>query len=415
MEQIIDVEYRELTDLENKTTEELASETNLLYSQSEAMANMALMTLAQAGQRLKVIKSRLKHGEWEDWCAENLKFSKSKAEKVMALASRMLEENSVFSKTEMFTDIGISKVYALLGAPEEVAEEVLQNPEISEMTVKELKEEIRQLKAEMEQVENAHKASLEESSAAEESLRLRIKELEADLQNREATDPAELEAKETELQSIKDQLAKEKEKAKSAKEKADKEKGEAIYNAKRQAEKEAKKKFDEETEILRTSNQQAAEEIDRLQKQLKNSQNTELIEFNLKFRQLNVDYNECMSTIHTIREGDPDKAEKMKTALRMAMEEMIGELKMSGIGKDHNNFNNCRGCTNYSASPDCRKACEGYKFRMTKNVMLAEGIGQLMDIIAKEPGTILNINIQKRAILTLEGAKCALLGDEDYD
>lgn len=326
MEQIVDVEYRELSELENKSTEELASEANLIWQQMETIGNIGMMMAAQAGKRLTVIKGRLGHGEWETWSKNNLKFSIRKANNMMRLADKMQDENSLFSKTQISADIGISKVYELLYAPEEVAEQVLQNPEISEMTVKEFKDEIKKLKLEKEHAQDALKASTEEYTNREQALKQHIKELMDDLQNREGVDPAEMEAKEKELQAVKDRLAKEKEKVKKAKEKANKEKEEAIYNAKKQAETEAKKKIDEETELLRTSNQKAAEEIDRLQKQLKNSQNIELVEFNLKFKQLNVNFNECLRSIITVREKAPEEAEKMKKALKMAMEQMIGGL-----------------------------------------------------------------------------------------
>lgn len=65
----------------------------------------------------------------------------------MSLAKRCEEENSLFSKTQTFADLSISKVFALLAAPEEVAVEVVENNDISEMTVRELKEEIADLKS----------------------------------------------------------------------------------------------------------------------------------------------------------------------------------------------------------------------------------------------------------------------------
>ena len=121
MELIIDVEYREITELEEKSTELLTAEANSLYSQAEAVANVSMGLLIQAGERLVAIKQRIDHGGWEDWCSENLAFSKSKAERMMRLAKKAREEGSIFSNPSTLTDIGISKVWALLSAPEEVA------------------------------------------------------------------------------------------------------------------------------------------------------------------------------------------------------------------------------------------------------------------------------------------------------
>lgn len=144
----IDVAYRTEVNLENKSTEQLAAEVNVRYHQAEGLANMSAMMLADAGRRLIEIKGRIPHGQFESWCADNLEFSKSKAEKMMKLAERVDDESSLFSKTETFTDIGISRVWALLAAPEEVAAEVIETHDVSDMTVRELKEEIARLKEE---------------------------------------------------------------------------------------------------------------------------------------------------------------------------------------------------------------------------------------------------------------------------
>ena len=147
MNEITNVEYEVQKELVDKTTEELQIEVNGLYHQLEMVGNIAMMIAANAGQRLLVIKERLNHGEFESWCESHLDFSKRKAEMMMSLAKRCEEENSLFSKTQTFADLSISKVFALLAAPEDVAVEVVENNDISEMTVRELKEEIADLKS----------------------------------------------------------------------------------------------------------------------------------------------------------------------------------------------------------------------------------------------------------------------------
>ena len=137
----IDVTFRTEISIENKSTEQLTAEVNVRYRQAEQLAGMSAMMLADAGRRLIEIKARIPHGQFETWCADNLEFSKSKAEKMMKLAERVADENSLFSKTETFTDIGISRVWALLAAPEEVAAEVIETNDVESMTVRELKAE----------------------------------------------------------------------------------------------------------------------------------------------------------------------------------------------------------------------------------------------------------------------------------
>ena len=85
MGDIIDVEYKEVVDLESLTTEELKNGANLYWSQMELLGKMGIELAARAGKNLNVIKSRIGHGGWEDWCNENLRFSKRKAERMMKI------------------------------------------------------------------------------------------------------------------------------------------------------------------------------------------------------------------------------------------------------------------------------------------------------------------------------------------
>ena len=153
----IDVAYQTNIAIENKSTEQLAGEINTGYHQAESLARMSYMYLADAGRKLIEVKGRLKHGQFESWCENNLEFSKSKAEKCMKLAKKIDDENSLFSKTETFTDIEISTVWALLSAPEEVAAEVIETNDVTDMTVRELKEEIARIKEEKQEAERAAK------------------------------------------------------------------------------------------------------------------------------------------------------------------------------------------------------------------------------------------------------------------
>ena len=157
----IDVAYQTEVSLESKSTEQLTAEVNVRYRQAESLAAMSATMLADAGRRLIEIKGRIPHGQFEDWCAENLEFSKSKAEKMMKLSEKMDDENSLFSKTETFTDIGISRIWALLAAPEEVAAEIVETHDVNEMTVRELKEQIQTLKRRVKEEEDKrHEAEM---------------------------------------------------------------------------------------------------------------------------------------------------------------------------------------------------------------------------------------------------------------
>lgn len=332
MNEIIDVEYKEVIDLSDKTTEELTAEANTLWNQMEAIGSIGIMMAAQAGRRLNVIKERLPHGEWEGWAKNNLEFSLRKANRMMSLAEKMEDESSLFANPTTLSDIGISKVWALLSAPEEVAEEVVNNPELPDMTVKELEEEIRRLKEKNAGLEKEIKTSADESLSLQSDLRSQIDQLMAELKIYQDT-PAKSEETEKEiadlkaqLERAKDKLEKEKKNTEKAKASVEEEKQKAADEAAKTAKEEALAKFKEDNKLLIASNQQAAEEIDRLQRLLENNSQPEIAEFKVHSDQLQRSFISCRDCINKIT--DTEKSDKMRMALKTIMQQLIDSLEV---------------------------------------------------------------------------------------
>ena len=345
MNQIIDVDYEVVESMENKSVEELAVEANQFYAQAEAVANVALMYMAQAGARLEVVKGKLPHGEFEEWCKNNLSFSKSKAEKMMKLNQKLSDKNSIFAKTETFTDIGISKVWALLSAPEEVAEKVLNNPEAAEMTAREFKDEIRRLKEEKEKLEDEKTGllgDLENEKAFSRELsnnvmnldkklsgaNARIAQLEAEplVDEETAKKNEELTAEVERLKALKeeaaaerdkltDKLTKEKEKSKALKKSMDEEIEKAVEKGKADAREEALIEARRESEELQKAYDESKCNIEKLERQLQQSNNEALISFKLKCTQLQLDFNAALESIDDVKAQDPEQGTKMISAL----------------------------------------------------------------------------------------------------
>lgn len=332
MNEIIDVEYKEVIDLSDKTTEELTAEANTLWNQMEAIGSIGIMMAAQAGRRLNVIKERLPHGEWESWAQNNLKFSLRKANNMMKLAEKTEDENSFFANPQSLADIGITKVWALLSAPEDVAKEVVENPDAAEMTTREFKEEIRRLKEKNAELKKELEDSADESQNLQSDLRTQIDQLVAELKIYEET-PAKSEETEKEIADLKTQLEKantalekEKEKTKKAKDSIEEEKQKAADEAAKAAKEEALAKFKEDNKLLITSNQQAAEEIDRLQRLLENNSQPEIAEFKVHSDQLQKSFISCRDCISKIT--DIEKAAKMRMALKTIMQQLIDSLEV---------------------------------------------------------------------------------------
>ena len=332
MNEIIDVEYKEVINLSDKTTEELTAEANTLWNQMEAIRSIGIMMAAQAGRRLNVIKERLPHGEWESWAQNNLKFSLRKANNMMKLAEKTEDENSFFANPQSLADIGITKVWALLSAPEDVAKEVVENPDAAEMTTREFKEEIRRLKEKNAELKKELEDSADESQNLQSDLRTQIDQLVAELKIYEET-PAKSEETEKEIADLKTQLEKantalEKEKKNTEKAKAsiEEEKQKAADEAAKTAKEEALAKFKEDNKLLIESNQQAAEEIDRLQRLLENNSQPEIAEFKVHSDQLQKSFISCRDCIGKIT--DIEKAAKMRMALKTIMQQLIDSLEV---------------------------------------------------------------------------------------
>ena len=332
MNEIIDVEYKEVINLSDKTTEELTAEANTLWNQMEAIGSIGIMMAAQAGRRLNVIKERLPHGEWESWAQNNLKFSLRKANNMMKLAEKTEDENSFFANPQSLADIGITKVWALLSAPEDVAKEVVENPDAAEMTTREFKEEIRRLKEKNAELKKELEDSADESQNLQSDLRTQIDQLVAELKIYEET-PAKSEETEKEIADLKTQLEKantalEKEKKNMEKAKAsiEEEKQKAADEAAKTAKEEALAKFKEDNKLLIESNQQAAEEIDRLQRLLENNSQPEIAAFKVHSDQLQKSFLSCRDCIGKIT--DIEKAAKMRMALKTIMQQLIDTLEV---------------------------------------------------------------------------------------
>jgi len=323
--EIVNVEYHEIEELDEKSTEELTEKANTLYQQMQLIGAMGLQVAAQAGQCLTVIKERVGHGNWGDWCKQNLKFSERKAQNMMKLSAEMREKNSIFANSQTFADIEISKVYELLAAPEEVQKAMIENPKTEDMNVREFKDEIRRLKEEL--AEERAKEKINESEEELTQAKKKIEELTRQLtlhsgEKSEAEWQKELDALKSQIAKETEKVAKAAEKLKAAKAEAEKKAETAAEEAAEKAKKEAAEKFKEENKLLIDSNRQAAEEIDRLQRKLESNAQPEIAGFKIHADQLQQSFNACMESAKRIESSDAAQAQKMRTALKTIMQKL---------------------------------------------------------------------------------------------
>lgn len=332
--EIVNAEYREIENLDEKSTEELTAKTNTLYQQMQLIGAVGIQMAADAGRCLTKIKERIGHGNWGDWCKRNLEFSERKAQNMMKLAAEMHEKNGIFSNPQTFADIEISKVYALLAAPEEVQKAVLNDPKMEEASVREFQDEIKRLKAELaaERAKEQVDTSAEELAAAEQ----KIEELSAQVKIlQEGKSEAEWEQ---EVQDLKQKIDAEAQKAKDAARKlkeakaaaaaeAEKAAEVAAEKAKEDARVEAKAEVEKETAKLAGEVSAARAEIEKLNKKLENSTAAEIVEFKVKADQLQKDFRGCMKCIEDMYGKDLGQASRMAAALKQVMQAMITEAE----------------------------------------------------------------------------------------
>ena len=333
MMNIVETPYKEITSLQDRETEQLTIEVNTIYQQMEAIGNIGLQLAAEAGERLIEIKGRLAHGEFESWCKDNLTFSKRKAENMMRWSQKCKDENSIFSKTQTFTDLGISKVWALLAAPEEVAEEVLKEG-ASDMSVRELQDEISRLKSEKKTAQEYARASEEEQANLEEEIEILKRQLEearreSEEENSQSTSEAEEETEKLKkkLETAEANLQKTKKKLKTEKNNSEKKIEEAISQAKEEARKEAEAKASKSLDDITKKYEESQSVINKLQTALANSENKALAIFKVKSDLLQESFNSCLASIEDVAAEDQEKGDKMKAALRQIMSNQIERLQ----------------------------------------------------------------------------------------
>lgn len=320
-ESIIDVNYEvneNNGELEDKSTEQLCHEANGLYQQMEAVGNVALMMAASAGRRLLIVKERLPHGEFGTWCDNNLDFSQSKANKMMQLAKRSSDENSIFSNSYTCTNLSISKAFALLSAPDDVAKEVIESEDINDMTVTELKAEIANLKA--------RNNELEAGTDEMENLKNRIAELEAE-QSESEISVEELTAKDDEIKRLKEKLEKEKAKAQTVKNKTEAAVQEAVDKYKAEYEKEKAEAVKEGKAKLQAAYTEAEKTIARLEKELSASSQEDLTTFRAQVNILQEVFQSCCKSLAVIEAKDPGQGEKVRSALLQVLHIEEEQLK----------------------------------------------------------------------------------------
>lgn len=317
MSSIVEADYRVV---QERTLPVIASE--ILFIESQ-VARTALEGAIQIGLKLKEAKEQVEHGQWENWCHENLNYGKSKTEKLMRIASEYGDENSIYAKTYTCTDLSISKALSLLQVPEEEVKSFSENNDVESMTVKELNDKIKALESEKEMRAVEVNVLTEEYekrlTAADEELE-HIKNELTELQDSTA-DPDALADLEAKLEKAKEKEKKLKEEMKQEKESRDLQIQQAVEEKADQMRKEAEQAAAERLSEAESLNTELAEKLDHLEKKLESRTDESLLLFKLKSDQLQEVFRECLQAADEA--GNP----KLKQALKGLMQKLSGGIE----------------------------------------------------------------------------------------
>lgn len=312
MSNIVEAQYEIV---QERTLPVIISEIKII---EQHVTKTAIEGAIQIGERLQEAKELAGHGNFGQWCQENLNYSQDTAQKFMKLAREYGGQNNVLANTAMSRNFSISNALSLLKVPEEDREQFVEEHQVEDMTNKELEEEIRQLNEEkasrertIEVLNNSMRNEAEKLLQAQHE----IEDLKRQLDDAsvEAVDPKEVEKLKAKLEKTEAALEKEKEKLK--KEKDD-----------RQAaiDKELKAAGDAMQEQAKKSIESLQKEVDRLKRREQKTGNETLLKFKILVDQLQDVFRQAGECI--LAEEDQDKANKMNAALRQVLQSMEEDL-----------------------------------------------------------------------------------------
>ena len=227
------------------------------------------------------------------------------------------------------TRLGVTKLEMLIDVLPEERAELIEENDLGEMSVKELKAEIDKLKEQTKQLSLFAERTETDTSALER----RIEELEEENRRLGEVPPAEV--SEDELKKLREEIAAEVRKDEKAKKAAEIEK--AAEKAKKEAEKnlEAEKKAaaDEAVRELQKSlgeiEREKAEAVARAEdfrKKLEISKNGDATTFKYLFEECQGRFNKMLDFLDGIKESDADTYNKLLAAVRALISQMEGAL-----------------------------------------------------------------------------------------
>ncbi len=327
---------------EARTLDVIASEIKIIEKQT---SQVVLTGAIEIGKRLSEAKEQIEHGGWEDWCKEHLNYSREWASKLIKISEEYGDENSPYlraiSNVNTSSHLSISNALRLLQVPEnEVENFVEEHPDVSDLKVKELENEIKKLKEDMK-AQELEKEELEDDITVSDDeikrLKVELAETRAELSEaketvKESKGPSEEDLKKLEDNKAKleKKIAKLEENIEKLKEEHEKELEAKLSEAKTEALEDAKKEVERQTsgtvEALKKAKEEvnaAKAEIEKMQKQLAQSNNEQIATHKVKMKNIQDTYNDILQNINSMGEED---RERIRTGFKKFIQMLADQI-----------------------------------------------------------------------------------------
>lgn len=295
---------------------------------------MVLESSIEIGRRLLEAKEVVGHGGWGDYLREQVNFSPSTANNLMAICKEYGDtqlELGKSPKSQTFGNLTYSQAVALLALPAEAREEVVAEHDMEATSVRELQTIIEEKKREAEAArEEAEKARNAVDAAVAEKEQAR----EAALKNSQIAHQRgeELKKREKELTDAREEIKRLESRPVEVAVQPPSE--EELAALRQDAEKAAAEKLGKEMAALRkelTESRQAGEQQSartaELEKKLAVAGDGDMVEFNLLIKQIQEDVEKLHRKYLAVLSGDQEKAGKLRTAAIKVLQLMAERWK----------------------------------------------------------------------------------------
>lgn len=305
MSNIVEANYQVV---QERTLPVIASE---ILQIEENACRVAMDAAIRIGERLVEAKDIAGHGNWAQWCEENLNYSQKKAERFMKIFEEYGDENSPYLKSTTLSKLSISKALSLLDIPKDEIENFAETHDIESLSVRELEEEIKALKE-----SNEEAAAIKEEAA---KMKMELDQLKA-----AGADPEKIADLESKLEKQKDKNKKLAEDLKAEKESKEKAIAEALDEKEAELKAQAEDAVGERLLQMGKEKLELEEKIESLNRRIENSSDENKLAFKLRVDQLQGVYAACEMCIEV--EQDQETKQKMRSALETVMNSLRGGI-----------------------------------------------------------------------------------------